>query len=184
MLTQQSRGDRSRHQREPRGAGRGTGERARLRKACFDALETKVALLQDTVALASDIGGAADDAANAAKESESMSHVPRVLFAAICVGVTTALPAAAQNEVTERFSRTAHLDQDGTFDLTNVTGDIVITGGSGTRRDHRSRQTSAAAQPERRAHAAPDDRHSGDRAGEPAGSAHDRPTATQFPGIG
>jgi hypothetical protein len=59
-----------------------------------------------------------------------MSHVARVLFA-VFVGVTTALPAAAQNEVTERFSRTAHLDQDGTFDLTNVTGDIVITGAAG-----------------------------------------------------
>ena len=35
-----------------------------------------------------------------------------------------ALPAAAQNEVTERFSRTSHLDQDGTFDLTNVYGTI------------------------------------------------------------
>ena len=53
-----------------------------------------------------------------------------MLFA-VFVGVTTALPAAAQNEVTERFSRTAHLDQDGTFDLTNVTGDIVITGAAG-----------------------------------------------------
>jgi hypothetical protein len=59
-----------------------------------------------------------------------MSHVARVLVA-VFVGVTTALPAAAQNEVTERFSRTAHLDQDGTFDLTNVTGDIVITGATG-----------------------------------------------------
>jgi DUF4097 and DUF4098 domain-containing protein YvlB len=49
------------------------------------------------------------------------------LFAALAI----ALPTAAQNEVTERFSKTAHLEQNGTFDLTNVTGNIVITGGSG-----------------------------------------------------
>ena len=59
-----------------------------------------------------------------------MSCAARVVVAAL-VGVTLALPAAAQNDVTERFSKTAHLDQNGTFDLTNVIGDIVITGTTG-----------------------------------------------------
>jgi len=59
-----------------------------------------------------------------------MSYAARVLVAAL-VGVMFALPAAAQNDVTERFLKTAHLDQDGTFDLTNVIGDIVITGTTG-----------------------------------------------------
>jgi len=45
--------------------------------------------------------------------------------------LAVSFPAAAQNEVTERFTRTAHLDQDGTFDLTNITGNVVITAGSG-----------------------------------------------------
>ena len=59
-----------------------------------------------------------------------MSDAARVAVAAL-VGVLLAVPAAAQNDLTERFSRTAHLDQNGTFDLTNVTGDIVITGTTG-----------------------------------------------------
>ena len=59
-----------------------------------------------------------------------MSYAARVVVAAL-VGVMLALPADAQNDVTERFSKTAHLDQNGTFDLTNVTGDIVITGTAG-----------------------------------------------------
>jgi DUF4097 and DUF4098 domain-containing protein YvlB len=59
-----------------------------------------------------------------------MSYAARVVVAAL-VGLMLTLPAAAQNEVTERFSKTAHLDQNGTFDLTNVTGDIVITGTTG-----------------------------------------------------
>jgi putative adhesin len=59
-----------------------------------------------------------------------MSHAARVVVAAL-VGVILASPAAAQNDITERFSKTAHLDQNGTFDLTNVTGDIVITGTAG-----------------------------------------------------
>jgi DUF4097 and DUF4098 domain-containing protein YvlB len=59
-----------------------------------------------------------------------MSYAARVVIAAV-VGVTLALPAAAQNEVSERFSKTAHLDQNGTFDLTNVIGDVVITGTTG-----------------------------------------------------
>ena len=62
-----------------------------------------------------------------------MSYAARVVVAAL-VGVTLALPAAAQNEVTERFSKTAHLDPNGTFDLTNVIGDIVITGTTGQAR--------------------------------------------------
>ena len=59
-----------------------------------------------------------------------MSHTARLFIAALLLG-TAALPAAAQSEVSERFSKTAHLDQNGTVDLTNVIGDIVITGGTG-----------------------------------------------------
>jgi putative adhesin len=59
-----------------------------------------------------------------------MMRAPRLLFAAVAF-LAMALPAAAQNEVTDRFSRTSHLDQDGTFDLTNVYGTIVLTGGTG-----------------------------------------------------
>ena len=59
-----------------------------------------------------------------------MSYVARLVVVAL-VGVMLALPAAAQTDITERFSKTAHLDQHGTFDLTNVTGDIVITGTTG-----------------------------------------------------
>ena len=59
-----------------------------------------------------------------------MISAPRVLVVAVAF-VAIALPAAAQNEVTERFSKTAHLDQNGTFDLTNISGNIVITGSSG-----------------------------------------------------
>ena len=59
-----------------------------------------------------------------------MTRALRVLVAALAT-LAIVVPAAAQNEVTERFSQTAHLDPNGTFDLTNVTGNIVITGGSG-----------------------------------------------------
>jgi len=59
-----------------------------------------------------------------------MIYAARVVVATL-VGVILAVPAAAQTDITERFSRTAHLDQNGTFDLTNVTGDIVITGTTG-----------------------------------------------------
>jgi hypothetical protein len=59
-----------------------------------------------------------------------MIRVLRLLSASLAL-FAIALPAAAQNEVTERFSRTSHLDQDGTFDLTNVYGTIVLTGGTG-----------------------------------------------------
>ena len=59
-----------------------------------------------------------------------MRHVVRLLLAGLVIA-TTSLPAAAQNEVSERFSKIAHLDQNGTFDLTNVIGDIVITGAAG-----------------------------------------------------
>jgi hypothetical protein len=53
--------------------------------------------------------------------------------------VAVALPAAAQtpstapgaSEVTERFSRSSRLDANGAFDLTNLSGNIVITAGSG-----------------------------------------------------
>ena len=59
-----------------------------------------------------------------------MISAPRVLVVALAF-VAIAFPAAAQDEVTERFSKTAHLDQNGTFDLTNISGNIVITGSSG-----------------------------------------------------
>ena len=59
-----------------------------------------------------------------------MISAPRVLVVAVAF-VAIAFPATAQNEVTERFSKTAHLDQNGTFDLTNISGNIVITGSSG-----------------------------------------------------
>jgi hypothetical protein len=59
-----------------------------------------------------------------------MISAPRVLIVAVAF-VAIAFPATAQNEVTERFSKTAHLDQNGTFDLTNISGNVVITGISG-----------------------------------------------------
>ena len=59
-----------------------------------------------------------------------MISAPRVFVVTVAL-VAIAFPAAAQNEVTERFSKTAHLDQNGTFDLTNISGNIVITGSSG-----------------------------------------------------
>jgi DUF4097 and DUF4098 domain-containing protein YvlB len=59
-----------------------------------------------------------------------MIRAPRVLVVAVAF-VAIAFPATAQNEVTERFSKTAHLDQNGTFDLTNISGNVVITGSSG-----------------------------------------------------
>src|SRR4051812_14631979 len=34
-------------------------------------------------------------------------------------------------EVTERFSRTVRLGRDGTFDISNLAGTIVVTGGGG-----------------------------------------------------
>jgi len=55
----------------------------------------------------------------------------RLAAVVLAFGLAAALPAAAQNEITERFSRTARLEADGTFDLTNVYGDIVLTGGTG-----------------------------------------------------
>jgi len=59
-----------------------------------------------------------------------MISAPRVLVVTVAL-VAIAFPATAQNEVTERFSKTAHLDENGTFDLTNISGNIVITGSSG-----------------------------------------------------
>jgi len=59
-----------------------------------------------------------------------MISAPRVFVVTVAL-VAIAFPARAQNEVTERFSKTAHLDQNGTFDLTNISGNIVITGSSG-----------------------------------------------------
>ena len=43
-----------------------------------------------------------------------MSSAPRVLVVALAA-VAISLPAAAQHEATERFSKTAHLDQNGAF---------------------------------------------------------------------
>jgi len=40
-------------------------------------------------------------------------------------------PAQAQAETTERFSKTTRLDRNGSLDLSNVSGNIVITGGAG-----------------------------------------------------
>jgi len=59
-----------------------------------------------------------------------MINAPRVV-AIVVLAAAVSVPAAAQTEVTERFSKTAHLDQNGTFDLANISGNIVITGGSG-----------------------------------------------------
>ena len=59
-----------------------------------------------------------------------MIRAPRVLVVAVAFAAI-AFPATAQNEVTERFSKTTHLDENGTFDLTNISGNIVITGSSG-----------------------------------------------------
>jgi hypothetical protein len=59
-----------------------------------------------------------------------MINAPRVL-AIVVLAAAVSAPAAAQTDVTERFSKTAHLDQNGTFDLANISGNIVITGGSG-----------------------------------------------------
>ncbi len=60
----------------------------------------------------------------------------------VLTAMATAVPAGAQNpstplgaspssEVTERFPRTSRLDANGAFDLTNISGNIVITAGSG-----------------------------------------------------
>ena len=75
-----------------------------------------------------------------------MMRAPRALVLALAV-LAVARPSAAQTpstppgaspstspgagEVTERFSRTAHLDADGAFELTNLYGQIVMTAGSG-----------------------------------------------------
>lgn len=60
-----------------------------------------------------------------------MINVSRVLAMAVLAAAVSAPPAAAQTEVTERFSKTAHLDQSGAFDLSNIAGTIVVTGGGG-----------------------------------------------------
>lgn len=59
-----------------------------------------------------------------------MMNVLRAL-AIVTLAAAVPVPATAQTDVTERFSKTAHLDQNGTFDLSNISGTIVITGGSG-----------------------------------------------------
>lgn len=67
-----------------------------------------------------------------------MKRPSRVCLLAL-TAIAVTLPAAAQTpstplgagEVTERFSRTSRLDANGAFDLTNLSGNIVITAGSG-----------------------------------------------------
>jgi len=56
---------------------------------------------------------------------------PAHVWFILLVSAAMAVPAAAQSEATEQFSRTAHLDPNGTFDLTNVNGNITLTGVSG-----------------------------------------------------
>ena len=51
---------------------------ALAQESLLDALDTKVVLLQDTVALASDRGDVSDDAAGAAKELNQSISAPRV----------------------------------------------------------------------------------------------------------
>jgi hypothetical protein len=53
------------------------------------------------------------------------------IAATTLLAALVSLPAAAQTELTEKFSKTSHLDQGGTFDLTNINGNIAITGGTG-----------------------------------------------------
>ena len=59
-----------------------------------------------------------------------MIHAGRMSLVLVA-SLAIAAPAAAQTEISERFSKTTRLDPNGTFDLTNVNGDIVITGGPG-----------------------------------------------------
>src|SRR6185503_14351118 len=120
---------RSCHQREPGGARAGAGEHAGAGKPARCAGDEGRAAAGYRRACKR-LGLDARGRARCRKGTESMSYAARVVVAALA-GVILALPAAAQNEITERFSKTAHLDQNGTFDLTNVTGDIVITGTTG-----------------------------------------------------
>lgn len=67
-----------------------------------------------------------------------MKAAPR-LSVLVIAALAAALPSFAQTpstalearEFTDRFSRTVHLDQNGTFDLANISGNIVVTGGPG-----------------------------------------------------
>ncbi len=60
-----------------------------------------------------------------------MINAPRILAMAVLAATVSSSPATAQTDVTERFSKTTRLDQGGTFDLANITGSVVVTGGSG-----------------------------------------------------
>lgn len=60
-----------------------------------------------------------------------MINAPRVLAIVVVAAAVSAGQATAQTDVTERFSKTVHLDENGTFDLSNIAGTIVVTGGSG-----------------------------------------------------
>src|SRR5258705_2107574 len=79
------------------------------------------------------------------------------VFVFVVATLAGALPAGAQTpstglgaspstalgagEVTERFSRTSHLDANGAFDLVNLHGNIVITAGSGGAVTHEAAKT-------------------------------------------
>src|SRR5215831_1104865 len=52
-------------------------------------------------------------------------------FLCCVVAATVAMPASAQTELTEKFSKSSHLDPGGTLDLTNINGNITVTGGAG-----------------------------------------------------
>ena len=60
-----------------------------------------------------------------------MTSAFRTAAIAAALAAIVTLPAAAQTELTEKFSKASHLDAGGTFDLTNINGSITITGGSG-----------------------------------------------------
>jgi len=68
-----------------------------------------------------------------------MIRAPLLLPTVVLALVAIAGPAAGQSpsasigagEVIERFSKTTRLEANGTFDLTNVTGNVVVTGGAG-----------------------------------------------------
>ena len=60
-----------------------------------------------------------------------MRQLSGTLVAATFGLVVLTLPAGAQTDVTERFSHTAHLESSGSLDLSNVTGNIVVTAGAG-----------------------------------------------------
>lgn len=73
---------------------------------------------------------------------------PRVLGAVVGLGLL--VPAGAYAQTTERFSKTVRLGRTGTVDLSNLAGDITITGGNSEEVTidalKRTRRSNAAAQ--------------------------------------